>query len=201
MMYTAQAIYLSYDPRPLRILYAADCAPNPDAIYAHMFNAGVFVNVVDVRPYGSMSGPSFDCYHDEHSKRMCEHFVAEKSGVADRANAQLQSKAEKAAAMPDVERPGAAVEILRRVGESLGLEPGRTWTVASSSGSGTYDVTVRPDTVNGGQYLFCTCPSWPTMRGRGRDCKHVAGVLSNLANRQPSHPDDYTCSDPDCALC
>lgn len=181
-MYTAQAIYLSADPRPVRVLYAADCEPNPDAIYAHMFANDVFVNVVDVSPYGPMTGPDFDCYHDEHSKRICDHF-ADKDRAA---NEQLQSKAEKAAKMPDIERPSAAVGILRRVGQNLGLEPGRTWTVASSSGSGTYDVTVRPDTVNGGQYLFCTCPSWPTMRGRGRDCKHVAGILSAIQQEKES---------------
>ena len=180
-MYTAQAIYLSNDPRPIRVLYAADCEPNPNAMYAHMFNAGVFVNVVDVREYNPIMGPDFDCYHDEHSTFACDHF--EKNSIR-AANEKLQSKVEKAAAMPDIERPGAAVEILRRVGENLGLEPGRMWTVASSSGNGTYDVTVRPDTINGGQYLFCTCPSWPTMRGRGRDCKHVVGVLSAIREEQ-----------------
>lgn len=46
-------------------------------------------------------------------------------------------------------------------------------TIPSSSGNGEYTVEERPDTVNGGTYLWCSCPAWPFQRGKGNDCKHV----------------------------
>lgn len=167
-MYTAQAIYLSADPRPVRVLYAADCEPNPDAIYAHMFANDVFVNVVDVRDYGPMAGPDFDCYHDEHSKRICEHFASKQAIVAEEPIA-IPEPTSRARELLQSVRPILAAEWADRAIDTQ-------WYVPSASGGVAHTVTLRPDTRFGGTYLHCDCLGWGPQRGKGKDCRHVTAV-------------------------
>lgn len=72
------------------------------------------------------------------------------------------------AAPPDVENPPV----------------GWTTQVTASDGQRVYDLECRPDTVNGGTYLFCSCPNWPFAKGKGQECKHVRIARANWSRRR-----------------
>lgn len=64
----------------------------------------------------------------------------------------------------------------------------RHWDVPSSSSSKVYRVEETPDSVHGGVYIFCPCPSWPFKKGQGMDCKHVEYVKTTHLGLAPAIP-------------
>lgn len=119
--------------------------------------------IIDIRPYGPAAGPLFNAYDDELNE-------AEKARRDAGPDASLQSpsqdRAAELAAAPRHYQPKHAAG---------------TWHVPSSSErSFGYAVSIEPDTVNGGRYLKCTCPSWPFQRGKGQDCKHIRELAIKL---------------------
>jgi hypothetical protein len=203
MDYKTQVIY--GHPEHGRVLWAT-VETNIDLVTVACIESGR-MPILDVRPYSPMSGPAFACYDDENEREMRELRGSAPAAELQSTSTPGSRAAEILRGVGQQSVTGAfaeAVEPLARLhgievtearpATRTGLEPvfwqphldgmkvGQDVRVTSSSGRGQYTVTVRDDTFNGGTYAHCTCPSWPTQRGRGRDCKHINEVAIATAN-------------------
>lgn len=177
--YQTQVIY--QHPKHGRVLWATR-ETNEALIIVECIESGR-LPILHVDKYNPMVGPDFDAYDDEVNS-------AEKARRDRALEAELQSTSRAAELLREVEarpatRPAERIPVERTYWrpDLDGLKIGQTVVVPSSSTDGAwYTVTVRDDSINGGTYAHCTCPSWPTQRGRGRDCKHINEVANATAN-------------------
>lgn len=88
---------------------------------------------------------------------------------------QAREWQEVGAASPEPNRPYTHDRTMDKYNPPIGYHT----QVLSSNGQIAYDLEVRPDTVNGGTYMFCTCAAWKFSRGKGKDCKHVLIARAN----------------------
>jgi hypothetical protein len=191
MDYKTQVIY--QHPEHGRVLWATTEA-NIDLVTLACIETGR-MPILHIATYNPMRGPDFDMYDDEMNA-----IERERRGSAEAAELQSTSTpagsraAEILRGVGQQSVTGAFTEAEARPATRTGLEPvfwqpdmdgmkvGQRVQVTSSSGRGQYTVTVRDDTIHGGTYAHCTCPSWPTQRGSGRDCKHINEVAIATAN-------------------
>jgi len=199
MDYKTQVIY--GHPEHGRVLWATTEA-NIDLVTLACIETGR-MPILHIATYNPMRGPDFDAYDDELNAK-------DRAPAAELQSASTPSGSRAAEILRGVGQQSVtgafaeAVEPLARLhgievtearpATRTGLEPvfwqphldgmkvGQAVQVTSSSGRGQYTVTVRDDTTHGGTYAHCTCPSWPTQRGRGRDCKHINEVAIATAN-------------------
>jgi len=204
MDYKTQVIY--QHPEHGRVLWATTEA-NVDLVTVECIETGR-LPILSIATYNPMRGPDFDMYDDElHAAEYARRDRAPAAELQSTSTPAGSRAAEILRGVGQQSVTGAfaeAVEPLKRLhgievtearpATRTGLEPvfwqpdldgmkvGQRVQVTSSSGRGQFTVTVRDDTIHGGTYAHCTCPSWATQRGRGRDCKHINEVAIATAN-------------------
>jgi len=204
MDYKTQVIY--GHPEHGRVLWAT-VETNIDLVTVACIESGR-LPILSIDTYNPMRGPDFDMYDDElhavererRDRAPAAELQSTSTPAGSRAAELLRGVGQQSVtgAFAEAVEPLArlhGIEVTEaRPATRTGLEPvfwkpdldglkvGQQVQVPSSSSDTIYTVTVRPDSVNGHTYAHCTCPSWPTQRGRGRDCKHINEVAIATAN-------------------